>query len=79
MICLRCGCCCKNLCVVIVDDPVEGVVEGNLIVHEGHGIACKHLRGDKPGEYSCTLHEEPWYCEMPCFQHGQIERDPDTP
>ena len=73
MKCLRCGWCCKNLAVVIVDDPAKGPVEGNLIVHEGLGVPCKHLRGDKPGEYSCALHDEPWYEETPCFQHTQVE------
>ena len=74
MICLRCGYCCRAYTVVIVDDPEKGIVEDNLILHDGDGTPCKHLRGDKPGEYSCALHDYPWYKKTPCFQHGQIER-----
>ena len=79
MICLRCGHCCKNYCVIIVDDPNEGIYENNLIVHEGHNKNCPHLLGDEPGKYSCAVHDEPWYEKTPCFAHGQIERSPDTP
>ena len=75
MICLRCGYCCKNYAVVIVDDPAKGICEDNLILHEGLGSPCKHLQGNKPGEYSCKVHEYEWYKETPCFQHGQIEHE----
>jgi len=73
MICLRCSYCCKYPSVIIVDDPKKGIVEGNLILHEGKGIPCKHLRGDKPGEYFCAIHSEPWYPETPCFQYDQVD------
>ena len=75
MICLQCGYCCCNYCVVIVDDPDIGLTdsEDNLIVHEGRG-PCKHLRGHKPGEFFCAIHEKDWYPETPCAKHGQIER-----
>jgi len=75
MICLRCGYCCQNCCVVIVDDPTKGIEEDNLIVHEGHNTPCKHLNGDKLGEYSCAIHNEPWYNETPCYKYSQIEQD----
>jgi len=55
-----------------VDNPDLGPVEGNLILKPDG--PCKHLVGDKPGEYSCALHDKKWYKETPCFQHGQIER-----
>lgn len=74
MICLRCGYCCKNYLVMIVDDPEKGLVESNIIAHMGDGTPCKHLKGDKPGEYSCGVHDQPWYEETPCFSHGQIEK-----
>ena len=77
MICLNCGHCCKHYMVVIVDDPEKGIVEGNLIVKEGDGTLCKHLRGDKPGKYSCAIHDYPWYKDTPCFAYGQIESSPD--
>jgi hypothetical protein len=63
--------------VVIVDDPKLGIVEDNLKAVGFNGPErCQHLVGDKPGEYSCAVHDEPWYCETPCASHGQIERSP---
>jgi len=60
--------------VVIVDDPDKGIKEGNLICLQGDGTSCKHLLGNKPGEYSCALHNKKWYKKTPCFSHGQIEQ-----
>ena len=74
MVCLRCGYCCKKLFVVIPKDPSKGLREDNLIVHMGDG-PCIHLKGDKPGKYSCAIHDKKWYKRTPCFQHGQIEKD----
>lgn len=74
MICLRCGYCCHNYMVIIVDDPDKGISEGNLIAHMGEDTPCKHLGGDKPGEYFCKIHDKKWYDQTPCFSHGQIER-----
>jgi hypothetical protein len=77
MICLRCGYCCQNLCVVIVDDPEKGVDPENLKAIGFKGPErCQHLVGDKPGEYSCAVHDRKWYKETPCASHGQIERSP---
>lgn len=75
MICLRCGYCCKNYLVPIVDDPDKGIAEDNIIGHIGDGTPCKHLKGDTPGEYSCAIHDKDFYCETPCFEHTQIERE----
>lgn len=78
MICLRCGYCCNRLSVVIVDDPEIGLLPGgkdNLTIHNGMGpgpCPCKHLRGNKPGEYSCAVHDEPWYKFTPCNYYEQI-------
>jgi len=66
----------KHLVVVVVD-PKLGPVEGNLRALNDE--RCPHLIGDVPGEYSCAVHDEEWYCETPCFAHGQIERSPDEP
>jgi len=76
MKCLRCGYCCHKYLVVIVDNPSKGLVEDNIIVHNGDG-PCKHLGGNKPGEYFCKLHNKPWYKETPCFEFGQTEENPD--
>jgi hypothetical protein len=73
LICVRCGYCCHKLSVTIVDDPEKGVSEGNLIFHEGNNKKCKHLIGDKMGNFSCRLHNYSWYSETPCYQHSQIE------
>jgi hypothetical protein len=70
MQCLRCGYCCKNMAVAIVDDPDLDPVEGNIVFHAGGG---KHLRGDGPGKYLCAVHDKPWYPETPCFGHRQFE------
>lgn len=76
MKCLRCGYCCSHYAVVIVDDPEIGfdpMKDENLVTHEGNG-PCKHLRGDKPGEFSCAIHDKPWYPLTPCAQFEQIGR-----
>lgn len=78
MRCLRCGYCCIKYMVVIVDDPDKGMVEGNLIAKETDEW-CKHLVGNKPGEYSCAVHNEPWYKQTPCYQYGQIELSVEDP
>jgi hypothetical protein len=81
--CLRCGNCCTHYLVVIVDEPEKGLSEDNVICHDPdltnhtNGVPCKHLRGDKPGEYSCFVHNHPWYNETPCFDFGQVESSPD--
>ncbi len=76
MICLRCGYCCTSYLVVIVDDPEKGIQLDNLISHLGGG-PCKHLLGKKEGEYSCSIHDFPWYKETPCCDFSQIETSPD--
>ena len=78
MICLRCGYCCIQYEVVIVNDPKKGIAEGNLVAKET-GKRCPHLSGDKPGSYGCTIHGEKWYEETPCFSYGQVERDKNSP
>jgi len=74
MICLRCGYCCHKLSVMIINDPRIGVSEGNIIFHEGNGERCKHLIGNRIGDFSCVLHEYMWYQETPCYQYSQIEQ-----
>jgi len=62
--------------VMIVDDPEKGLAEDNIIAHMGNG-PCKHLLGDKAGEYSCAIHNKKWFKNTPCFSHGQIEATSD--
>ena len=78
MKCLRCGHCCINYDVIIVKDPSLGPIMGNL-EHKPSGKRCPHLRGDIPGEFSCKIHDEPWYQETPCAQFSQIESSIDDP
>lgn len=78
MVCLRCGYCCIEYMVVIVDDPAKGLAEGNAVCKES-GERCKHLVGEGPGNYSCALHDYRWYKKTPCFSYGQIERSPTDP
>lgn len=59
-------------------DPNEGIKEDNLYIKSEPGEICPHIRGNKPGEYSCAIHDEPWYYETPCASHGQIEKSPNT-
>ena len=73
MKCVRCGYCCKNMMVIIVDDPEKGITNDNLISHIENGQPCQHLVGDVSGEYSCALHDKIWYRQTPCYSHGQIE------
>lgn len=79
MICLRCGYCCQHYFVQVVDDPSIGIEDGNIITLYGDGTRCPHLQGDTPGEFSCGIHNEPWYDQTPCFEFTQIEQDPKSP
>jgi len=76
MICLHCGYCCINYAVIIVDNPDIGPEEGNLKEKLTREV-CQHLTGET-GEYTCAIHDRPWYKETPCWQYGQIERSVDT-
>ena len=78
MKCLRCGYCCINYMVIIVNDPAIGIREDNLLAIGVNGPErCKHLIGDKPGEFSCAVHHYDWYKETPCFNHTQVGREGD--
>ena len=62
---------------IIVDDPDLGIVEGNLISHDGNGTPCQYLTGDSPGEYGCNIHDRRWYPETPCYDYDQIGQNGD--
>ena len=74
MICLRCGHCCKHYAVVVVKDPDHPPSEDNVQFVSGLEDPCPHLEGDKPGDYSCAVHDKDWYEDTPCAQHGQVEQ-----
>lgn len=69
MKCFRCGYCCTTLLVVIVIDPKKGCTEDNLKAINALEERCPHLIGDKPGRYSCAIHNESWFKETPCAQY----------
>jgi len=63
--------------IPIVNDPEKEINEANLLCLDG-SQRCPHLKGTKPGEYSCSIHHYDWFKETPCGQYGQIEqRDSD--
>ena len=74
MKCLRCGYCCIRIEVIIVNNPVLGIVDDNLMAKHT-GQSCPHLTGKVSGEYSCAIHDEDWYKDTPCFSHTQIGLD----
>ena len=78
MKCLRCGYCCIEYDVIIVNKPELGITEQNL-KYKKSGQRCQHLLGEKPGEYSCAVHDYPWYKDTPCAQFTQVEVNKDTP
>jgi hypothetical protein len=69
--CLRCGYCCTKLVAVIVIDPdaPEVFAKENLRGINMLEERCPHLRGDKPGEYSCAVHDRTWFSETPCAEY----------
>ena len=78
MRCLRCGYCCIEYDVMIVDNPELGPIDGNII-HKPSGQRCQHLIGNKAGEYSCAIHDKEWYNKTPCYDFGQIENSVNDP
>lgn len=56
----------------------KGLREDNLIVNDGKS-PCKHLRGSKPGKYSCAVHNYLWYKKTPCYDFTQVEPNKETP
>lgn len=77
MRCFRCGYCCTKLLAVIVVDPDAPEVfdESNLRGINMLEERCPHLRGDKPGEYSCAIHDRPWFGETPCADYQSHNGD----
>lgn len=76
MKCLRCGYCCCHYLVVILIDPDKGLVEENTAIRGADSPErCPHLQGDKPGAFSCALHDHPIYPQTPCAQHNADDSD----
>lgn len=63
-----------NYMVTIIDNPDKGIDKNNILCIGLHGPErCKHLLGDTPGQFSCAVHDRPWYKDTPCYHHGQFE------
>lgn len=77
MICLHCGYCCIEYFVPIIKDINKPINEENIEIKDSQ-VKCRHLVGEKPGEYICDIHDSDVYKETPCYAHTQIERE-DTP
>jgi hypothetical protein len=59
-----------NLWAIVIKDSEGELVEGNLLaIGLGGPERCPHLRGDKVGEYSCAVHEKPWFKKMGCAEY----------
>lgn len=71
MRCFRCGYCCTTLLAVIVADPdaPEVFAESNLRGINMLEERCPHLKGDQPGEYSCSIHDRPRFKDTPCADY----------
>jgi hypothetical protein len=77
VICLRCGYCCVNLDVMIVNS--ESILpDGTLdprhpepLVSKPQGTNCPHLEFVE-GKATCKVHSLPCYRETPCDQFEQF-------
>lgn len=71
MKCFHCGYCCTSLLATVIRDPDGPFDEDNLMVIglSGEKERCPHLRGDKPGEYMCAVHDKEWYPRTPCAEY----------
>ena len=70
MKCLRCGTCCKTgRALIVIDRELGPVGAENVRSINLSKERCLYLIGDKPGEYDCSIHDEPWYDCTPCYAY----------
>jgi len=82
MICLRCGYCCINLSVIIINpiyiqkDLDLDNLPDDAFIHKPDGILCPYLNftGKKA---ICSIHDYDWFKSTPCYNHTQIESSTD--
>lgn len=76
MICLRCGYCCYNSDVIILDknnDFNETDIKKYNLSHKPNNNFCIHQTFDLTTKQSiCKIHHLKIYKETPCFQYTQI-------
>lgn len=77
MICLRCGYCCINLDIAIVN-PISILPDGTIdpcgsrtMIFKPSGHVCPHLLF-REEEAVCTIHHLPCYEGTPCDQFEQF-------
>jgi hypothetical protein len=77
MICQRCGCCCLNLDVMIINprsirpDGTIDPEDRNSMIRKPKGAKCPHLA--YLGEVAvCTIHDLSCYRGTPCDRFDQI-------
>jgi len=61
--CYRCGYCCIDYDVVILKDG------GNDFFYKQMGLPCPNLRWDSQDLAFCSVHDQPWFIETPCFTY----------
>jgi hypothetical protein len=77
MICLRCGCCCVYLDVIIVNPSSlihDGTIDKNAfepMIQKPKGVVCPHLIFEN-NKTTCKIHELPCYKGTPCEQFEQL-------
>jgi len=83
MICLRCGCCCINLDVAIVNPEAilpNGTIDPSIpdpIISKPGGQACPHLTYQ--GEVAvCKIHSLACYKDSNCERFDQVGRQDDV-
>lgn len=77
MICLHCGYCCFMYDVVIISNDLgtrKSITDESNYEIKSCNQRCKHLKGNSPGNFTCAMHDKPWYKNTPCFRHGQYEQ-----
>lgn len=78
MKCLRCGYCCIELSVIIIDPKYTSEdihlfdLPEEAFIHKPSSKICPHLE-IKNNMVKCKIHEFKWYKETPCYQYSQIE------
>lgn len=68
MNCVRCGTCCITM-------PVAIRVGDRWKMKPGD-VECPYLEKSPEGRV-CSVHDEPWYKDTPCFVYGNSYIDPD--
>ena len=83
MKCHRCGYCCVNYCVMVVnpkyadqDDIIfdfENPIK-DLLIYVDHEKQCPYIYwSEEQNQAVCKVHEKKWFSKTPCYRHNNIE------